>query len=1200
MSTTPLPTMISVDGNEACALVAHKLSEVAAIYPITPSSTMGELADDWSVHGRTNLWGQVPDVAEMQSEAGAIGAVHGALQAGSLATTFTASQGLLLMIPNLYKIAGELTSYAMHVTARTVATHALSIFGDHSDVMACRQTGVAMLCSNNVQEAHDLACIAHAATLRARLPFMHFFDGFRTSHEVNKLQPLSDDQLRVMIPDALVAAHRARALNPDKPVIRGTAQNPDTFFQAREACNRWYDAVPGIVAEVMAQFAQVSGRTYGLVEYVGAADADRAIVIMGSGAETAAETARYLIGTGEKVGVLIVRLYRPFPTEALLKAIPASVKRLAVLDRTKEPGAVGEPLYQDVLATLAEAGRAISVIGGRYGLSSKEFTPSQVRAVFAELAAAAPRRHFTVGIVDDVTRLSLNYTEDLDIEPKDTVRAVFYGLGADGTVGANKNSIKIIGGVPGIYAQGYFVYDSKKSGSMTISHLRFGRQPIKAPYLIGKAGFVAIHQWRFVERMDVLELAGEGATVLINAPYPAAEVWNRLPVEFQQTVIARKLKLYAIDAIQVARATGMGGRINTIMQTCFFALAGVMPRDEAIEKIKEAIKKTYGKRGDEVVQKNWAAVDATLANMHEIAVGAASSTINLLPIVPADAPDFTKQVQAVMLAGKGDSLPVSAFPVDGTWPTATTKWEKRGIAADIPVWDEKICIQCNKCAFVCPHAAIRAKAYEPGELAAAPIGFQSADGKSPDVKGKKYTIQLAPEDCTGCGLCSVVCPAKAKDNPKHKALDMVSVVQARDHYEHAKAGFAFFDALPEFDRTKIAKADVRTSQLMKPLFEFSGACAGCGETPYVKLVTQLFGDRVLIANATGCSSIYGGNLPTTPYCTDKNGRGPAWANSLFEDNAEFGFGMRLGVDALVAQARILVQALAPQLGDTLAKALLDSDQTGEIGIAAQRERVVALKKALQSISSPEASRLAVLADYMVDKSVWIFGGDGWAYDIGYGGLDHVLANRRRVRLLVMDTEVYSNTGGQASKATPLGASAKFAVAGKQIHKKDLGLMAMSYGHAYVASVAFGAKDAHTVAAFNEAESYPGPAIIIAYSHCIAHGYDLRNGLEQQRLAVASGVWPLFRFDPRRTSKGELPLSLDSEPGKAPVLDYMRGETRFRMVEKLDPARFKALSENAVHHATQRMALYKKLAELSFPLDRDTPAVQVAAGAHGDE
>jgi pyruvate-ferredoxin/flavodoxin oxidoreductase len=1189
--------MISVDGNEACALVAHKLSEVAAIYPITPSSNMGEWADEWSVRGRKNIWGQVPDIMEMQSEAGAIGAVHGALQAGALATTFTASQGLLLMIPNMYKIAGELTSFVMHVTARTVATHALSIFGDHSDVMGCRMTGFAMLSSQNVQEAHDFACIAHAATLKARVPFLHFFDGFRTSHEVNKVHPLSDEQLKEMVTDAMVAKHRARALTPDKPMMRGTAQNPDTFFQAREACNGYHDAVPGIVAEVMAQFAKVSGRTYQIAEYAGAPDADKVILVMGSGAETATQTAKFLAAKGEKVGVLTLRLYRPFPVAYILAALPKSVKKLAVLDRTKEPGANGDPLFQDVAVAVAEAGLGIQVVAGRFGLSSKEFTPSMVQAVFLELAKPQPRRRFTIGIFDDVTKLSLPLLPDLDVEPADTVKALFYGLGADGTVGANKNSIKIIGHMPGMHSQGYFVYDSKKSGSMTVSHLRFGKTPVKAPYLISKASFIAVHQWRFVERIDVLDNAGQGAVVLINAPFAKDEVWGKLPIEFQQIVLAKQLKLYAIDAIAVAKQTGMGGRINTIMQTCFFALSKVLPRDEAIDEIKASIKKTYGKRGDEVVQKNWAAVDATLANLHEIVGAKADSKIRQLPIVPGDAPEFTKQVQAVMLAGKGDSLPVSAFPIDGTWPTGTTQWEKRGIAVEIPAWDNAICIQCNKCVFVCPHAAIRVKAYDAADLARAPATFKSTDAKAPELKGQKFTIQVAPEDCTGCGLCAVVCPAKDKSNPKHKALDMTP---ALDLMAPEAVNYKFFLDIKEMDRSKYPKYDVRTSQFLQPLFEYSGACAGCGETPYVKLVTQLFGDRAIIANATGCSSIYGGNLPTTPYSQNKDGRGPAWANSLFEDNAEFGLGMRLGVDSLSEQARILLLTLAPKVGGELAAQIISATQTANADFTAQRGRVTELKRKLSSMEGEEAKRLLVLADYLVEKSVWIFGGDGWAYDIGYGGLDHVLANRRKVRILVMDTEVYSNTGGQASKATPIGASAKFAVAGKQIHKKDLGLMAMAYGHAYVASVAFGAKDAHTVQAFQEADSYPGPAIIIAYSHCIAHGYDLRNGLEQQKLAVSSGVWPLYRFDPRRSEKGEIPLVLDSEGGKTPVLDYLRNENRFRMVEKLDPVRFKALSEMQVEHSAQRVALYQKLAEIRFPLDRQAPAAKPSANSGSEE
>ena len=1179
---------ITLDGNEAAASVAHRLSEVIAIYPITPSSPMGEFSDEWSTLGRKNIWGTVPQVTEMQSEAGAAGAVHGALQAGALTTTFTASQGLLLMIPNMFKIAGELTPFTMHVTARTIATHALSIFGDHSDVMACRQTGFAMLCSDSVQEAQDFACIAHTATLKSRIPFLHFFDGFRTSHEVAKIEALSDDDLRAMISDDLVKAVRERALTPDRPVIRGTAQNPDTFFQAREACNRFYTACPDIVQDTMDQFAKLTGRQYKLFNYSGDPQADRVIVIMGSGTETAEETAQYLNAKGEKVGVLSVKLYRPFSIEHFIDALPKTVKSIAVLARTKEPGAQGDPLYLDVVTALREArdaGRSAfaaepRVIAGRYGLSSKEFTPAMVKAVFEELAKPAPKNHFTVGIVDDVTHTSLDFDEEFDIESDDTVRAVFFGLGADGTVGANKNSIKIIGEETDNYAQGYFVYDSKKSGAMTISHLRFGPRPIAAPYLIRRANFVACHQFEFLEKFDVLDYARPGAVFLLNAPFGPEEVWDKLPREAQQVIVDRKLKFYTIDAVSVARDTGMGGRINTIMQTCFFAISGVLPREEAIEQIKKAIKKTYGKKGEEVVRRNFAAVDETLANLHEVKVPAAvTAKHGRPPIVSEAAPDFVQRVTAVMMAGKGDLLPVSAFPVDGTWATGTTRWEKRNIAIEIPIWDPKVCIQCNKCAMVCPHASIRAKVYDPAALANAPESFQSVDYKAKEFRGQKFTIQVAPEDCTGCKLCVAVCPAKDKANPKHKAINMELQLPIR---ERERANYDFFLSLPEVDRTAITRLDVKGSQFLQPLFEYSGACAGCGETPYVKLMTQLFGDRLLVGNATGCSSIYGGNLPTTPYCTNSEGRGPAWANSLFEDNAEFGFGYRLALDAHKQQAADLLAKLAGQIGDNLVNELLTADQSGEAGIKAQRERVAALRKALAKINSPEARRLELLADYLVKKSVWILGGDGWAYDIGYGGLDHVLSMQRDINILVLDTEVSSNTGGQASKATPLGAAAKFAAAGKGTQKKDLGLMAMSYGHVYVASIALGAKDNHTVQAFLEADAYPGPSLIIAYSHCIAHGYDLSFGCEQQKLAVDSGIWPLYRYDPRKLLAGEPPLSLDAKPGKTPVADYMRNETRFRMVEKINPERFRQLAIDAQAAAARRVAIYDHMAKLCVP------------------
>ena len=1182
-----VPRMVTLDGNEAAASVAHRLAEVIAIYPITPSSTMGEFADEWSAHGQTNIWGTIPLVSEMQSEGGAAGAVHGALQAGALSTTFTASQGLLLMIPNMYKIAGELTAFCMHVSARTLATHALSIFGDHSDVMACRQTGFAMLCSGSVQEAHDLACIAHAATLESRVPFLHFFDGFRTSHEVAKIAELSNDDLHAMIDDELVAAHRRRALSPDHPVMRGTAQNPDVFFQAREAANGFYDVLPDVVGRNMERFAELTGRSYHLFDYTGDPHAERVIVIMGSGSETVHETVDWLCARGEKVGVLRVRLFRPFCIDAFVAALPPTTRSIAVLDRTKEPGAVGEPLYLDVVAALREArqsGTSVfaeepSVIGGRYGLSSKEFTPSMVKAVFDELAKPAPKRHFTVGIVDDVTQLSLSYDPDFDIEPDSVVRAMFFGLGADGTVGANKNSIKIIGEETDYWAQGYFVYDSKKSGAMTISHLRFGPQPIRSPYLIKRANFVACHQFNFLERYDVLESAVPGAVFLLNAPFGPESVWDHLPRETQTQIIDKKLRVFVIDADKVAADSGMGRRTNTVMQTCFFAVSGVLPRDESIAHIKHSIQKTYEKKGEAIVKKNFAAVDQTLANLHEVRVPAAvTATRCLPPLISEKAPDFVQKVTALMLANKGDLLPVSAFPVDGTWQLGTSKWEKRNIALEIPVWDASVCIQCNKCAMVCPHAAIRAKVYRPEELAAAPATFKSIDYKGSDFKGQKYTIQVAPEDCTGCHLCTMVCPAKDKANPKHKAIDMQPQPPLR---QAERDNYAFFLELPEVDRTSV-RIDVKTAQFFEPLFEYSGACAGCGETPYIKLMTQLFGDRSVIANATGCSSIYGGNLPTTPFSTNRDGRGPAWSNSLFEDNAEFGFGMRLAIDKHNEQARELLVQVAAQVGDVLVDGILKAPQGDEAALVAQRQRVLALRAKLATLDLPAAKRLELLADYLVRKSVWIVGGDGWAYDIGFGGLDHVLAMGRNVNILVLDTEVYSNTGGQQSKATPLGAAAKFASAGKATPKKDLGMIAMTYGNVYVARLAFGAKDLQTTRALLEADSYPGPSLLIAYSHCIAHGYDLAYGAEQQKLAVSSGYWPLYRFDPRRVANGESPLQLDSAEPKTSVKDFARNETRFRMVEQQDPERFRQLMAAEQQEVSSRFKIYEQLAKLIVP------------------
>jgi pyruvate-ferredoxin/flavodoxin oxidoreductase len=1180
--------IIALDGNEAAASVAYGTNEIMVIYPITPSSPMAEWCDEWATAGRENLWGTVPSVTEMQSEAGAIGAVHGALQAGSLATTFTASQGLLLMIPNMYKIAGELTSFCMHVAARSVATHALSIFGDHSDVMACRQTGFALLASNSVQEAHDLACIGQAATLRARVPFLHFFDGFRTSHEVAKIDCLSDDQLRAMMDDEAIAAHRKRALSPDHPVIRGTAQNPDVFFQAREACNPYYEALPGIVQEMMDRFARLTGREYHLFDYFGDPHADRVLVLMGSGVETARETVEYLNKQGERVGILAVRLYRPFSIEDFASKLPASTRSIAVLDRTKEPGSVGEPLYVDVVTALREAleeGLAPlpelpRIIGGRYGLSSKEFTPAMVKAVFDELKQPKPKNHFTIGIVDDVSQTSIAFDPEFEIEPDDVSRALFFGLGADGTVGANKNSIKIIGEETENYAQGYFVYDSKKSGSTTVSHLRFGPRPIRSEYLIQSANFVACHQFQFLERMDILDAARPGGVFLLNAPYGPDEVWDHLPLEVQEQIIVKRLKFHCIDALKIARDTGMGGRINTIMQTCFFAVSGVLPREEAIAHIKSSIEKTYAKKGEEVVRRNFAAVDHTLAHLYEIPVPAeATSDFHKEPHVPREAPDFVQRVTAVMMAGKGDLLPVSAFPVDGTWPLSTTRWEKRRIAAEVPIWDPDICIQCNKCAFVCPHATIRAKVFEPQHLENAPAGYLAVDFKASEFKGWKYTIQVAPEDCTGCNLCVVVCPAKDKSNPKHKAINMSPLQEVLDR---ERENYDFFLDLPDPPRENIRQSDVKGSQFLAPLFEYSGACSGCGETPYLKLLSQLYGDRLLIANATGCTSIYGGNLPTTPWVANAQGRGPAWSNSLFEDNAEFGLGFRISIDNLAAQAQALVAGLASSVGDTLVREILEADQGTEQGIDAQRQRVRALRDKLVEIDSPAARRLELLADYLVKKSVWLVGGDGWAYDIGFGGLDHVLSMTRKVNILVLDTEVYSNTGGQSSKATPLGAAAKFASAGKAVNKKDLGLIAMSYGHVYVASISWGAKDSHTVQVFHEAESYDGPSLIIANSPCVAHGYDLRFGAEQQKLAVGSGVWPLYRFDPRRIGEGQPPLVIDARPGKASVAEYMRNETRFRMVERLDPERFRHLATAARSHAERRIALYEQLAGIILP------------------
>jgi len=1184
--------MVTIDGNEATAYIAHKLSEVIAIYPITPSSNMGEHADAWSAQKRPNLWGTVPQVIEMQSEGGAAGAVHGALQAGALTTTFTASQGLLLMIPNMYKIAGELTSAVFHVSARAVATHALSIFGDHSDVMAARQTGWAMLSSASVQEAMDMALIAHAATLEARVPFLHFFDGFRTSHEINKIEKLLDEDMRAMISDELVQAHRARALSPDRPFIRGTAQDPDVYFQARETVNPFYAATPAIVQKYMDKFAGITGRQYHLFDYYGAPDAERVIVLMGSGGETAVETAKYLNERGERVGVVQVHLYRPFSVTAFLEALPQTVRSIAVLDRTKEPGSAGEPLYQDVITAINEglaegsapyqqfASRPYPrVIGGRYGLASKEFTPAMVKGVYDELAKAEPKNHFTVGIVDDVSNTSLDYDPSFSIEMPETVRCVFWGLGADGTVGANHNSIRIIGEQTDNYAQGYFVYDSKKSGSVTISHLRFGPKPIRAPYQISKAQFVACHQFSFMERFDVLKYAEPGGVFLLNSIYGPDEVWDHIPVEAQQAIIDKKLRFFVIDAYEVAKKTGMGGRINTIMQTCFFAISGVLPREEAIAEIKKSIEKTYGRRGEAVVRANFEAVDQTLANLYEVTVPQfVSGTITRRPPVPAEAPDFTRQVQGVMLAREGDRLPVSAFPPDGTFPSGTTQWEKRNIALEIPVWEPDLCIQCGKCSFVCPHAVIREKVYDPKYLEGAPEGWVGVDARWKEFPGMKYTLAVSPEDCTGCGLCVEVCPAKDKSQVGRKAINMAFQPPIRE-VENTK--WNYFLTLPEVDRTAISVKTVKNSQLLQPLFEFSGACTGCGETPYLKLVSQLFGDRSLIANATGCSSIYGGNLPTTPWSKNREGRGPAWANSLFEDNAEFGLGMRLTVDKHTEYARELLQQLAGVVGESLVDELLNADQSDETGIKAQRERVALLKQRLENVDDPKARDLYSLADVLVKRSVWIIGGDGWAYDIGYGGLDHVLASGRNVNILVLDTEVYSNTGGQASKSTPRAAVARFAAQGKATPKKDLGMIAMAYGYVYVARVALGASDQQTLNAFIEADAYDGPSLIIAYSHCIQHGFDLRNGLNQQKLAVASGHWPLYRYNPALIAEGKNPLSIDSKDPSIPFEEYAYNETRYKQLVRTDEARAEELIKLAQRDVRSRWDLYRQMAAMHY-------------------
>jgi pyruvate-ferredoxin/flavodoxin oxidoreductase len=1184
--------MVTIDGNEAAAYVAYKTNEVIAIYPITPSSSMGESADEWAAKGKENIWGMTPIVRELQSEGGAAGTVHGALQTGALTTTFTASQGLLLMIPNMFKIAGEQTSTVFHIAARAVATHALSIFGDHSDVMATRSTGWGMLFANSIQEVMDFALIAQAATLSARVPFLHVFDGFRTSHEVMKIEELSDEQIRAMIDEQLVQAHRRRALSPDHPVIRGTAQNPDVFFQSRERANLFYFETPAIVERTMEKLAALTGRKYNLFDYVGAPDAERVMVMMGSGCETGEETVTSLCAAGEKVGLLKVRLYRPFSVERFIAALPTSVRTIAVLDRTKEPGGPGEPLYQDVVTAVDESyanGKASfanrpRVVGGRYGLGSKEFTPAMVKSVFDELSKPNPKNHFSVGIVDDVTFTSLPFDAPFTTEPEGQIRALFWGLGADGTVSANKNSIKIIGEETPDFAQGYFVYDSKKSGAMTVSHLRFGPQPIKSTYLIQRASFIAVHQFDFVNRYPVLDAAEDGATLLLNSPYEPTEVWDHLPISVQEQIIQKRIKVFSINAYAVARENQLGNRTNTIMQTCFFAISGVLPPDEAITKIKESIRKTYGKRGEAVVQQNFAAVDSALAHLHELDVrapdGSDSSNASAHSPSAVSAGNEKKSkvphVTAEIIAGRGDDLPVSAFPVDGTYPLATAQFEKRNIAQEVPVWEPDLCIECGKCVLVCPHSTIRAKVCQQSDLANAPAGFKTMPAKWRELPNQLYTIQVAVEDCTGCQLCVEICPAKDKQDPSRKSLNMRAQLPLRDR---GRVNWDYFLTLPEVARDgKLGFGSVKNVQLLQPLFEFSGACSGCGETPYIKLLTQLFGDRTVIANATGCSSIYGGNLPTTPYTINREGRGPAWSNSLFEDNAEFGLGMGLALDHQHSYARSLVKKLRSVIGEELVEALLVEGENTDEAIAAQRELIAQLKTRLEDRIEPEARDLLTIADTLVRKSVWIVGGDGWAYDIGYGGLDHVLASGQDVNILVLDTEVYSNTGGQASKATPIGAVAKFAAGGKPTIKKDLGMTALRYGNVYIAQIAMGANDTHTVKAFLEAEAHRGPSLIISYGHCIAHGIDMAKGMAQQKLAVESGYWPLYRYNPKLEAEGKNPFQLDSHDPKIPLQDYIYTEGRYRMLQRSDPEAAKILLEQAQRAVNHRWQQYKQMAQ----------------------
>jgi pyruvate-ferredoxin/flavodoxin oxidoreductase len=1181
----------TIDGNEAAASVAYRCNEVCCIYPITPSSTMAELADEWSSHGRPNVWGTVPAVVEMQSEAGAAGALHGALQGGALATTFTASQGLLLMIPNMYKIAGELTSMVMHVAARSLAAQGLSIFGDHSDVMAVRQTGFALLASASVQEAHDLALVAQAAAMRTRVPFVHFFDGFRTSHELSSIEMLSDDDVRALVPEELVRAHRGRGLTPERPFIRGTAQNPDVYFQARETVNPFYARVPEVVQEAMDNLGERTGRHYRLVDYSGHPEAERVLVVMGSGGETVRETVAFLQARGERVGVAQLRLYRPFPASALARALPATVRRVAVLDRTKEPGSFGEPLFLDVLAALAESQadgeRELmpSVIGGRYGLSSKEFTPAMVAGVFDELGRERPKRRFTIGITDDVSGTSLSYDSSFDIERAETVRAVFFGLGSDGTVGANKNTIKILGSEESLHAQGYFVYDSKKSGSQTVSHLRFGPDPISAPYLISQATFVGCHHFGLLERAEVLDRAAPGATLLLNCRFPPDRVWDALARPIQEQILAKEIKLYVIDAGEIARDAGLAGRTNTVLQTCFFAISGVLDREEAIERIKTSIAKTYGKRGAEVVERNQTAVDRTLQDLHLVELPEqVTSERELEPTVPVHAPEFVRTVTAAMMAGRGDELPVSALPVDGTYPSGTTRYEKRNISEVVAAWDSELCIQCGNCSFVCPHSVIRSRQYQQSRLEGAPDGFRSAPLNAPGLPDTRYTLQVYVEDCTGCALCVEACPVSAPGDQTRKAINL-EAIEPLLPAEREK--IAFFESLPANDRSRVDFGTVRGTQFLEPLFEFSGACAGCGETPYLKLVSQLFGDRLTIANATGCSSIYGGNLPTTPWTVDAAGHGPAWSNSLFEDNAEFGLGLRLAADRHMELARRRLSELRDLVGGELVDEILDAPQLRESELRAQRDRIIDLERRLDEGDEAVVADLRSVVDHLLRRSVWIVGGDGWAYDIGSGGLDHVLASGRNVNVLVLDTEMYSNTGGQMSKATPLGAVAKFATAGKTMPTKDLALQAISYANVYVARVAMGADPQQTLSAFREAEAYDGPSLLIAYSHCIGQGIEMRHGLDQQYKAVASGHWPLIRYDPMVRAANGNPFLLDSPRPRIPLRDYRKGELRFRALANTDPTEAERLQDLAQETVRQRWQIYEEMATRSakdFPAD----------------